>query len=65
MRTTLVIDDVLLARAQRLTGTTDPTALVRQALTALIERDSARQLARLGAIMPELLDAPRRRIHET
>lgn len=65
MRTTPVIDDALLAQAQRLTGTTDTAALVRQALIALIEKESARQLARLGGTMPELHDVPRRRTHET
>ncbi len=61
MRTTLALDDDLLAEAQRLTGTTEKTALVRQALTALIERESARRLARLGASEPGLDDVPRRR----
>ncbi len=60
MRTTLALDDDLLAEAQRLTGTTEKTALVRQALTALIERESARRLARLGASDPALGEVPRR-----
>jgi Arc/MetJ family transcription regulator len=62
MRTTVVLDDDLLAEAQRLTGTTEKTALVRQALRALIERESARRLARLGGTEPGLIDIPRRRI---
>ena len=61
MRTTLALDDALLAEAQRLTGTTAKTALVRAALGALIERESARRLARLGATDPSLADIPRRR----
>ena len=61
MRTTLVLDDDLLAEAQRLTGTTEKTALVREALRALIERESARRLARLGGTEPDLGDVPRRR----
>lgn len=61
MRTTLALDDELLAEAQRLTGTKEKTALVREALTALIERESARRLARLGATEPELVEIPRRR----
>ena len=61
MRTTLVLDDALLAKAQRLTGTTEKTALVREALGALIERESARRLARLGGTSPKLAAAPRRR----
>jgi Arc/MetJ family transcription regulator len=60
MRTTLALDDDLLAEAQRLTGTTERTALVREALRALIERESAHRLARLGGTEPDLA-APRRR----
>ena len=60
MRTTLALDDGLLAEAQRLTGTMEKTALVREALTALIERESARRLARLGGTDPALEDIPRR-----
>jgi Arc/MetJ family transcription regulator len=60
MRTTLALDDDLLAQAQRLTGTTEKTALVRQALRALIERESARRLARLGGSEPGLHEIPRR-----
>jgi Arc/MetJ family transcription regulator len=61
VRTTLALDDELLAEAQRLTGTSEKSALVREALTALIERESARRLARLGGSEPELKAAPRRR----
>jgi Arc/MetJ family transcription regulator len=61
MRTTIVLDDDLLLEAQRLTGTTEKTALVREALGALIERESARRLARLGGTEPALADVPRRR----
>ncbi len=61
MRTTLALDDHLLAEAQRLTGTTEKSALVRQALTALIERESARRLARMGGTEPGLTTVSRRR----
>lgn len=61
MRTTLALDDDLLAEAQRLTGTSEKSALVRQALRALIERESARRLARLGGSEPGLTVPPRRR----
>lgn len=54
MRTTLNIDDELLGEAQRLTGTTAKAALVHEALRALIQRESARRLARLGGSEPEL-----------
>ncbi len=60
MRTTLALDDDLLAEAQRLTGTKEKSALVRQALRALIERESARRLARLGGSEPALAEVPRR-----
>lgn len=54
MRTTLTLDDELVAEARRLTGTKEPTDLVHRALTALIERESARRLARLGGSDPDL-----------
>lgn len=60
MRTTLNIDDELLDEARRLTGITDKTALVREGLRALIERESARRLAQLGASEPQLESVPRR-----
>ncbi|HAW09960.1 MAG: type II toxin-antitoxin system VapB family antitoxin [Candidatus Dormibacteria bacterium] len=60
MRTTLALDDDLLVEAQRLTGTTERTALIREALRALIERESARRLARLGGSEPALTAIPRR-----
>lgn len=60
MRTTLALDDDLLAEAQRLTGTTEKSALVREGLRALIERESARRLARLGGTEPDLRTVPRR-----
>ncbi|MCZ3385455.1 MAG: type II toxin-antitoxin system VapB family antitoxin, partial [Actinomycetia bacterium] len=43
MRTTLALDEDLVLEAQRLTGTKEKAALVRQALVALIERESARR----------------------
>jgi len=61
MRTTLALDDELLAKAQAFTGLTEKSALVREALKALIERESARRLARLGGSEPELVTVPRRR----
>jgi Arc/MetJ family transcription regulator len=61
MRTTLVLDDDLIREAQRLTGTSEKSALVRQALRALIERESARRLARLAGTEPALTAILRRR----
>jgi Arc/MetJ family transcription regulator len=56
------LDDHLLLEAQRLTGTSEKTALVRKALTALIEKESARRLIELGGSEPKLTIAPRRRL---
>ena len=64
MRTTLALDDDLVLLAQEFTGVAEKTALVREALRALIERESARRLAALGGTMPELEDVPRRRVGE-
>ena len=61
MRTTLAIDDDLLAKAQEFTGLREKSSLVREALKALIERESARRLARLGGSEPDLKAPPRRR----
>jgi Arc/MetJ family transcription regulator len=61
MRTTLAIDDDLLAKAQEYTGLQEKSALVREALIALVEREAARRLARLGGTEPRLRPAPRRR----
>jgi Arc/MetJ family transcription regulator len=61
VRTTLALDDELLAQAQAFTGLKEKSALVREALKALIERESARRLAKLGASEPDLRGPPRRR----
>jgi len=61
MRTTLVLDDELLHKAEEFTGMTEKTAVVREALKALLERESARRLASLGGTMPRLKNVPRRR----
>jgi len=61
MRTTLALDDDLIAEAEALTGLGEKTALVREALKALIERESARRLARLGGSDPKAKAPPRRR----
>ena len=62
MRTTLALDDDLVAKAQAFTGVKEKSALVREALKALIERESARRLARLGGSEPDLTTPPRRRL---
>ena len=60
VRTTLALDDDLLAKAQALTGMTEKTQLVREALRALIQRESAKRLSLLGGSEPQLRDVPRR-----
>ena len=60
MRTTLALDDDLLATAERYTGLKEKSALVREALRALIERESARRLAALGGSEPGLKSVARR-----
>jgi Arc/MetJ family transcription regulator len=62
MRTTLALDDDLLHLAQEFTGLTEKTSLVREALKALIERESARRLASWRGSMPDLKVAPRRQV---
>ena len=61
MRTTVNLDEDLIADAQRLTGVTERSALLRAGLVALIQQESARRLARLGGSEPQLKDTPRRR----
>ena len=61
MRTTVTVDDELLARAQELTGIEEKATLLREGLRALIEREAARRLAALGGSAPGLEPVPRRR----
>lgn len=61
MRTTLSLDDELMAKAEEYTGIHEKSALVREALKVLIEVEASRRLAQLGGTMPDLQDIPRRR----
>ena len=61
MKTTMILDDTLVARALALSGLTEKTAVVHAGLEALIARESARRLAKLGGTMPHLEETPRRR----
>ncbi len=61
MRTTVNLDDFLLERAEQLSGVKERSALLRAALEALIQRESARRLARLGGTEPRLRPPRRRR----
>jgi Arc/MetJ family transcription regulator len=62
MRTTIELDDDLVRLAQEFTGMTEKSALIREALKALIERESARRLAALEGTMSKPKDVPRRRV---
>lgn len=61
MRTTVTLDDALVARASELTGVKETSALVRAGLEALVQRESSRRLAALGGSDPDAAAAPRRR----
>jgi Arc/MetJ family transcription regulator len=61
MRTTVALDDHLLEKARALTGLTETSALLRESLKAIIERESALRLANLGGSEPEASAPPRRR----
>jgi Arc/MetJ family transcription regulator len=61
MRTTVNLDEALLTKALKLAGQLDRSALLHEGLKALIERESAKRLAKLGGSQPKLKVAPRRR----
>ena len=61
MRTTINLDDELIAKAAEYTGVRERSALVRMGLESLIAREAARRLAALGGTMPDLVAPPRRR----
>ncbi len=61
MRTTLNIEDNLLDKAIKITGIKEKTALVKLGLEALIARESARRLAKLGGTQKQLQEIPRRK----
>jgi Arc/MetJ family transcription regulator len=62
MRMTITHDDELVAKAREFTGLTEQSALIREALKALVERESARKLARFGGSEPILQEIRRRRL---
>ena len=61
MRTTVNLDDELLSQAREMTSITSNTKLLREALKALVQRESARRLAKLKGSEPGLHPIPRRR----
>jgi Arc/MetJ family transcription regulator len=62
MRATVTLDDELVRQAQEYSGVTERTALLREALKALIHREASRRLAELGGTMPDLEDIRRTRV---
>ncbi len=62
MRTTVTLDDKLIEKAQAYTGISERSALLREALTALIHREAARRAIKLGGSDPDATAAPRRRL---
>ncbi len=62
MRATVALDDDLLRRAQEYSGLNERTALLREALKALIEREAGRRLLALAGTMPNLKDIRRQRV---
>jgi Arc/MetJ family transcription regulator len=65
MRTTVTLDDDLLAKAIKMMGGLDRSTVLREGLKALIERESAMRLAKLGGTQPQLQPVPRRRASAT
>jgi len=59
MRTTINIDDALLAEASELLGEKSVSAVVRKALEGVIAGKARERLARLGGSVPDLYIAPR------
>jgi Arc/MetJ family transcription regulator len=60
VRTTIALDDDLIEQAQSYTGLREKSAIIREALQALIQREAARRLARLGGTQPQLPEVARR-----
>jgi Arc/MetJ family transcription regulator len=65
MRTTVTLDDDLLAKATKMMGGLDRSTVLREGLKALIERESALRLAKLGGTQPHLQPVPRKRAAAT
>ena len=61
MRTTVTLDDEMMAKALRYTGITERSALVQRAVRELVEREAGKRLAALGGTMPDFVAGPRKR----
>jgi Arc/MetJ family transcription regulator len=64
MRLTLTLDDALLQKAEEMSGLTERDQLIKEALVALVQRESARRLALLGGNEPQLQAVPRRQANQ-
>ncbi|MCJ2089068.1 type II toxin-antitoxin system VapB family antitoxin [Methylobacterium sp. E-005] len=62
MRTTINLDDKLVEDAQRYSGISERSELLREALRALIQREVSRRMALLGGSDPTAEAGPRRRV---
>lgn len=60
MRTTVTLDDQLMAQARAMSGIQENSALIQQALKSFVQREAARRLALLGGSSPDLKPIPRR-----
>ena len=61
MRTTITIDDELLADAQEFSGIREKSAVINEALRIFVAREAGKRLAKMGGTMPDIEDIPRRR----
>lgn len=61
MRTTVTLDDEMMAKASRYTGITERSTLVQRAVRELVEREAGKRLAALGGTMPDFVAGPRKR----
>ena len=64
MRLTLTLDHALLQKAEEMSGLTERDQLIKEALVALVQRESARRLALLGGSEPKLQAVPRRQANQ-
>jgi Arc/MetJ family transcription regulator len=62
MRATVALDDELVRKAQELSGVTERSALLREALKALIHLEASRRLAAVGGTEPDLEEIKRVRV---
>ncbi|MBK6864462.1 MAG: type II toxin-antitoxin system VapB family antitoxin [Ideonella sp.] len=61
MRTTVTLDDELLAQASEAMGITERSVLLHEGLRLIVQREAARRLAALGGVAPDLKLPARRR----